>query len=100
MPSYTFTGPGERLHLGSKVTLIRGVSKELSGDAAARAERHPRVRSSGSRSDATPQVSRGNPGALAARRAMVARAKELGIPATGKNAELAAAIAAAEEAAS
>lgn len=92
MPSYVFTGPGQILHLGH-VHLRRGQPQELSGADAERAARHPRVSGPGGKGKAPAAIP---VDALAARRELVARAKELGIPATGKNADLKAAIAAAE----
>jgi hypothetical protein len=96
MTSYIYDGPGNRLRLAGH-TLVRGVAVQLDGRAAEAAARHPNVRSARapkSGGNSSPNQTDG----LAERRKLVARAKELGIPATGKSEALAAAIAKAEAA--
>lgn len=96
MTRYMYEGPATRLVLGG-ITIVRGRVVELDGRAAEAAARHPGVREVGAekaKAHSSPNQSDG----LAARHALVARAKELGIPATGKSEALVAAIAAAEAA--
>ncbi|HSV93928.1 MAG TPA: hypothetical protein VLH81_12670 [Desulfobacterales bacterium] len=68
-------------------TIIRGLATDLSGPAAEAAELHP---------DLVRLDPDEVPDAFAERRALVARAKALGIAPVGKSAALRAAIAAAE----
>lgn len=102
MPTYIYEGQANSLRISGR-TLVRGRPTELDGvaaeGAAAYAAKHPDLREIGGSGDkpakAAPKRSGGSP-ALAERQALVARAKELGIPAKGKSADLAAAVAAAE----
>lgn len=95
MASYIFDGPGNRLRIAGH-TIVQGVVVQLDGAAAEAAERHPNMRLVRVRT--ADQAPNQPPPALAERRALVARAKELGIPATGKSDALREAIAAAEAA--
>jgi hypothetical protein len=96
MTSYIYDGPANRLRLSGQ-TLVRGTVVQLDGRAAEAAERHPHVRSARAPKASGDQATN-QPDGLVARRALVARAKELGIPATGKSDALKAAIAEAEAA--
>lgn len=93
MPTFIYEGPGHALSLAGR-NLTRGVPAELEGRAAEAASQHPDVRSA----DKTPAASRSRtaPTGLGRYAALKARAKELGLPATGKADELEAAIAAEE----
>lgn len=94
MPQFIYEGTGHSLSIAGR-TLVRGIPASLEGRAAESASSHPDVRSI----DA-PGAKKGSaakaPAALAEFAAMRARAKELGIRATGKKADLAAAIEAEE----
>jgi hypothetical protein len=98
MPEFIYEGQSHSLRVSGR-TLLRGRPTPLEGlaaeNAAAYAAKHPELRELAG-SDVTGKAGSSNP--LAERQALVARAKELGIPAKGKSVELAAAIAAAEAA--
>lgn len=99
MTRFIYDGPGNRLILAGQ-TLVQGQVVELEGHAAEAAARHPGVSKAGDDKAARAAHSAPNKSdGLAARRALVARAKELDIPATGKSDALTAAIAEAEQAA-
>lgn len=106
MPQFTYNGQAGSLRIAGQ-TLLRGRPTELTGaaakSAAAYAEKYP-DRLAGGEADDKPAKAKsakrtGNSAALAERQALVARAKELGIPAKGKSPDLKAAIEAAEAAA-
>ena len=94
MPLYVYEGSGTSLTISGR-ELRHGQPRNLEGRAAEAAGRHPDVRAL----DA-PKASRSSseaPAGLAEFAAIKARAKELGIPATGKKVDLVAAIAAEEQ---
>lgn len=104
MPLFTYEGTAHSLRVHGQ-TLTRGTPTELTGDAAkvARAymEKHSDLVESDGSSEKPAKAkggakSSGSAKALEERQALVARAKELGIPAKGKSDELKAAIAEAE----
>lgn len=104
MPLFVYEGQANSLRVSGR-TLHRGVPTELEGraaeTAATYAAKHRELRAlDGAEEKPAKGTSKsgGSNAALEKRRALVARAKELGIPAKGKNDELEAAIAAAEAA--
>lgn len=94
MPMYIYEGPGTSLSIAGR-TLDRGQPMVLESRAADAAEAHPEVRAIGT-SDRKAAESGHAPTGLEHYKALKARAKELGIPATGKAETLAAAITAEE----
>ena len=102
MPKFEYTGPSLFLHVAG-ARLTRGQPVELEGRAAAAAAEHPDIREVSDKPAARSRAPKADSGsgsadALAARRALVARAKELGIAGASrmKSDALAAAVAEAE----
>lgn len=90
MTQFVYMGPGSALSLAGR-NLPRGIPVELEGRAADAAAHHPDVHAH----SASAEHSAASAG-LDAYRALKARAKEIGLPATGKAEEVEAAIAAEE----
>lgn len=98
MPTFVYNGPSTSLSIAGR-TLDRGQPTILEGRAAEAAASHPNVSAldalaGGKARAARPTADR--PAAFAEFAALKARAKDLGLPATGKKADLEAAVAAAE----
>lgn len=101
MTQFVYEGPYGSLYIAGR-SVYRGEPFEVADDAAGKSAAaelaaHPDIHEI--KVSKAAKAEAGQPSALAERQALVARAKELGIPAKGKSAELAAAIAEAEAAA-
>jgi hypothetical protein len=95
VPTFVYEGSGHSLSLAGR-SLTRGIPINLEGRAAEAAASHPDIRAVGA-SGTKQSPPKKAPTALAEFAAIKARAKELGLPATGKKADLEGAIKAEEQ---
>lgn len=96
MPEYVYEGPGSSISIAGQ-SLAHGEPTTLEGRAAEAAEAHPEIRAIGSGRAAKATTSGTTPTGLGRYAALKARAKGLGLAATGKADDLEAAIAAEEQ---
>ena len=96
MAQFVYEGPGHGLSIAGR-DLTRGIPVSLEGRAAEAASNHPDVRAIDTPGQKSTTTKKKAPTGLAEFAALRARATDLGIPATGKKADLTKAIAAEEK---